>query len=107
MHKILINGLQLSDKNTGVQHYTQNLYDEYLELNNENFNFHLIQTSFFDFHSLKNNRLRRILFENFSLPTYFRKNNFDLYHSTNYVLPYFSNIPSVLTIHDLITLDYP
>lgn len=108
MQKVLINGLQLSDHNTGVQYYTRNLYEEFLKLNEDRFNFQLLQASSAGPCSFKRNkRIRRILFENFSLPTYFRKNNFDLYHSPNYVLPFWSNIPSVLTIHDLLTLDYP
>jgi len=107
MQKVLINGLQLSNKNTGVQYYTQNLYEEFFKQNNDKFNLHLIRSSSPGSHSPINNRFERILFENLSLPNYFRKNNFDLYHSPNYVLPFFTNIPSVLTIHDLLTLDYP
>ncbi len=107
MYKILINGLQLSDQNTGVQYYTRNLYLEFLKQYDRHYNFHLLQVSSSDFQTQKNNRYRRILFENFSLPVNFRRHNFDLYHSPSYVLPYFANIPSVLTIHDLLTLDCP
>jgi glycosyltransferase involved in cell wall biosynthesis len=53
------------------------------------------------------NRLKRIHFENFTLPGYFAKNKFNVYHSTSNLLPYFSNIPSILTVHDLVPVDYP
>ena len=112
MQKILINGLQLGDENTGVQYYTKNLYEELNKIETENFKFHLIRSPVSSqlsicFRSSKNNRLKRICFENFFLPAYLRKNNYDLYHSPNYVLPYFLYFPSVLTIHDLITLNFP
>jgi glycosyltransferase involved in cell wall biosynthesis len=107
MRRILINGLQLGDHNTGVQYYTQNLYNEFLKRDEDHFDFQLMRSPVTDSRSLKINRFERILFENFSLPAYFRRNNFNLYHSPNYVLPYLANIPSVLTIHDLLTLDRP
>lgn len=107
MPKVLINGLQISNKNSGVQYYTQNLYSELIKLQNDKFGFDLKQSSYNNFRSFKNNRFKRILFENLSLPIYLKNNNFNLFHSPNYVLPFFFNFPSVLTIHDLITLDYP
>jgi len=107
MQKILINGLQLGDHNTGVQYYTQNLYHEFMRRNKDDFDFQLMRSPVTGFRSLKLNRFKRILFENISLPAYFRKHYFDLYHSPNYVLPFFADIPSVLTIHDLLTLDHP
>jgi len=107
MQKILINGLQLGDQNSGVQYYTQNLYHEFMRRNKDDFDFQLMRSPVTGFRSLKINRFKRILVENFSLPAYFRKYHFDLYHSPNYVLPYFTDIPSVLTIHDLLTLDHP
>ena len=107
MPKILINGLQLSDQNTGVQYYTRSLYLEFLKRNDKDYSFHLLQGSSCDFQAQRTTRYRRILLENFSLPVNFRKHNFNLYHSPNYVLPYFSSLPSVLTIHDLLTLNCP
>ena len=107
MLKILLNGLQLSDTNTGVQYYTENLFDGLKKVNAVDINFQLLKSLPTGSLDRSNNRLKRVLFENTSLPSYFRKNNFDLYHSPNYVLPYFLDFPSVLTIHDLITFDYP
>ena len=107
MQKILLNGLQLSNTNTGVQYYTQQLYKELKKNECDNFKFHLIQSSNSGLRFTQPNRLKRIFFENFFLLSYLRKNNYNLYHSPNYVLPYFFNFPSVLTIHDLLTLDHP
>lgn len=33
--------------------------------------------------------------------------NFDLFHTPHYILPYGISIPSVVTVHDLIHIDYP
>lgn len=52
-------------------------------------------------------RMKRIAFEHLWLPGYFSQHKFDLYHSPAYVLPRFSNLSSVVTIHDLLTLDLP
>ncbi|CAA9263911.1 MAG: hypothetical protein AVDCRST_MAG56-2684 [uncultured Cytophagales bacterium] len=53
------------------------------------------------------NRVKRIYYEHFRLPAYFRRHGFDLYHAPGYILPYYARLPSVLTVHDLIALDYP
>lgn len=105
MLKVLINGLQLSNSNSGVQYYTQQLYKE-LE-KNESDEIKLVLLQFSNGQSGINNRIKRIILENFYFLYLLRKSNFNLYHSPNYVLPFFINSPSVLTIHDLITLDYP
>jgi glycosyltransferase involved in cell wall biosynthesis len=107
MYKILLNGLQLSDKKSGVQYYTRNLYCELKKNESRSVKFFLLNPPVSRHGFLKYNRLERILFENVLLPGYFRKNNFTLYHSPNYVLPFFFNFFSVLTVHDLITFDYP
>lgn len=49
----------------------------------------------------------RIFFEQFSLPKAFKKYKIDLYHAPgNMGIPLFSNVKSVLTVHDLIPLQY-
>lgn len=107
MCKILLNGLQIGTKNTGVQYYTQNLFNEQTKLCPEKFDIRIInaQDVKFPFHNF--NKIQRIIYENFFLKNYLNSNKFDLFHSPNYVLPLFLNTPSVLTIHDLITLDFP
>jgi glycosyltransferase involved in cell wall biosynthesis len=107
VQKILINGLQLGNLNTGVQYYTQQLYKELKIIETDDLVFDLMRSPVSRIRFSNNNRLRRIIFENIILPPYLYKSNYSLYHSPNYVLPYLLNSPSVLTIHDLITLDYP
>ena len=103
--RILINGLQLSKQNSGVQYYTKYLFRALQQL----------KLSGFEFEVLRDNRakqegihsLKRILFEFFQLKPYIKKHNFDVYHSPHYILPRKFSVPMVVTIHDLITLDYP
>jgi glycosyltransferase involved in cell wall biosynthesis len=112
--KILLNGLQLSKRNTGVQYYTERLFEELAKINNPDLEFHLLRPNdqFFKssgkIHGINvNGRLKRIFFEQFILPGYIGKHRYGLFHSTSYISPYFLNRSSVLTIHDLLVYDYP
>ncbi len=116
--KVLINGLQLSDENSGVQYYTNNLLKEIRKLEDLQIKA-LVSKSYFpnigvsdklqfqyvDINS--KNRLKRIYYENLKLHQFLRQEKFNLYHATNYLLPYFSKFKSVLTIHDLIAINHP
>jgi glycosyltransferase involved in cell wall biosynthesis len=118
---ILINGMQISSENTGVQYYTKYLYISLNEIAQDEINFHLLDSSGLKLtsnnipqdnsntkiHPIKNYRFKRIFLENIILPKYLHKKKYLLYHSPHYVLPLFLKSPSVLTIHDLITLDFP
>jgi glycosyltransferase involved in cell wall biosynthesis len=117
---ILINALLLNNRFSGVQYSTENLLHSIGELDPDGHTITALLPADYQgqlaergsFHVAKEqvnavNRPARILYEHFRLPGYFRKNNFDLYHATGYILPWFANIPSVLTVHDLIALDYP
>lgn len=57
--------------------------------------------------SAAGSRLKRICHEQFRVPRYFRENGFDVYHATGNLLPFFSTMPSVLTVHDLVPVNYP
>ncbi len=121
MQKVLINALQLSNTNSGVQYYTLNLLNNIKSdsppspnspeikallsnsYKNTNIDNSIIQQVNFN----SQNRFKRVYFENFALANYFKKNQFNLYHSTSYVLPISWKYTSVLTVHDLIALDYP
>jgi glycosyltransferase involved in cell wall biosynthesis len=121
---ILINGLQIDKNNSGVQYYTKHLYDAIQKINpadleiqlykrNTNFRslfsllrFPSFRPPFSRFLSPSKGRLSRILNENFCLPKYLKKHNFFLFHSPNYILPFFMNIPSIVTVHDLFTFDF-
>jgi len=118
--KILVNSLLSNGCFSGVQYSTENLLEaissrkpsgdhiealvseDYRGVLMEKGNFYLKCAGF-----STANRSKRIFFENFRLGSYFSNNGFDLYHSTGYVLPFFSDIPSVATIHDLISIDFP
>lgn len=45
--------------------------------------------------------------ELFNLPRRVKINQFDIFHAPHYVLPYRVNIPSVVTVHDLIHISHP
>lgn len=116
-NSILINGLQLSKYNTGVQYYTENLLiaidklgDEFIyetmvdqkcQLINDLENIRFIKDR------LISNKWKRVFYENIYIPRYIKRCESLLYHSPNYILPFGIKIPTVLTVHDLITLDYP
>lgn len=52
-------------------------------------------------------RLQRIFYENFGITRYVKKKGFDVYHATGNLLPFFFKGPGVLTIHDLVPVNYP
>ncbi|WP_333820168.1 glycosyltransferase family 4 protein [Ohtaekwangia sp.] len=122
MTNVLINCLSLNSQFSGIDYYMKNLLDEFSMRAHQEINISALLSS----HSklqlrespqglLKQNRLRintanrfrRIYFENFLLAAYQRKHGFNIYHSPNYVLPFFTKQPSVLTVHDTISLDFP
>jgi len=120
MYKVLINGLLLNDKFAGVQYYAENLIkalsvanNQSLEVNvllSKNYKGNLKASNILNIDNLlidTSNRIQRITFEHFRLAKYYKQHHFQLYHAPGYILPYFWNSPSVVTIHDLIALEYP
>jgi glycosyltransferase involved in cell wall biosynthesis len=120
MHKVLVNGLLLNDQFTGVQYYTEKLAEAIFSCANDNSYVQLLLSKNYkgsienkdskNIHKLSfstENRIRRISFENFQLIKYFNIHNFDLYHATSYVLPFNWRKPSIVTVHDLIAIEYP
>ena len=65
-------------------------------------NFHINKLPF-----STSNRFKRIHYENFGMPRYYKKSNFQLFHATSNLLPLLSPKPNVLTIHDLVPVAYP
>lgn len=117
---VLINGSGLINKPTGVQYYIKNLVNELINQHSKTTfeiflwgeNKHI--TKHFNqehvaIHNVKffSNKLARIAVENTYLPFYFNKKQFNVFHGPAYVLPYFTPIPSVLTVHDLIAFEHP
>ncbi len=52
-------------------------------------------------------KARRIWWQQFELPRLLRRTNADLLHAWNYVMPLATNVPTILTVQDLIALDNP
>jgi glycosyltransferase involved in cell wall biosynthesis len=52
-------------------------------------------------------RIRRVAWEQCSLPRLVKKYGIDVVHSTGNVLPLLSPVPSIVTLHDLQYLEYP
>ena len=52
-------------------------------------------------------KLRRIAWQQLELPLQLWREKFDLLHATNYVMPLFSSVRTVVSIPDLIALDNP
>ena len=120
MCKILINGLLLNNNFSGVQYYTENLIKALGSIEKAEIKYDVLLSNIYEGKIQSNqivnkincgfdttNRIRRIFFENFKLQNYYKNKHYHLYHSPSYILPYNWGYPSVLTIHDLIALDFP
>jgi glycosyltransferase involved in cell wall biosynthesis len=120
--KILVNGLLLTDHFSGVQYSIENLLlavskdrESQPDIDIEvlvpgRYSGGLTAGDRIAVKALRSDmssRVKRIAYEHYGLPKYFSENGFDLYHSPAYVLPRFSNIPGIVTIHDLLPLDSP
>ncbi|MBJ6369811.1 glycosyltransferase family 4 protein [Snuella sedimenti] len=105
MKKVLINGLQLGSKNSGVQYYTECLFQEMKQITPLKYEVEILNRDVLNY--VRSISFVRVLFEYFFLKSYIKKNHFDLYHSPHYIIPKRFKIPTVVTIHDLITLDFP
>lgn len=119
MTNVLINGLALNSQFTGVQYYIENLVASLHSIHLDTISVTFLVASGYQGNAQSNSminllkvkvnstqRLKRIYFENFQLKNFLGK-TFDLYHSPNYVLPFVPPLPSVVTVHDLIAIDYP
>ncbi|RZK13124.1 MAG: hypothetical protein EOO43_18255, partial [Flavobacterium sp.] len=120
MKSILINGLLLTGRYGGVQYSIEYLINALSKTEFEGFKVTILVSKNYDgllkgcanfeirrvpFDS--KNRMIRVLYEHFILPVYILRSRFDLFHSPAYTLPFFSRKPSIVTIHDLIALQFP
>ncbi len=118
--KVLINALHLGSHDSGVHQTTRSLIESFSKVGCKNIDIHVLvpkdkKEVFGTDHELtvrvapisSGDKWLRVIFEHLRLPQFLKKEEYNIYHSTNYVLPYFLNSPSVLTVHDLISLDYP
>lgn len=116
--KIAIDGMPLGSQRTGVGHYTLELAKS-LGLAAADDSFTLISpqppsASTLDaiqsppnlsYDNAQGSLNRR--WWSVGLPLYLSRSSFDLFHGTNYEVPFLSRTPSVLTIHDLSLLLHP
>ncbi len=98
--KVALDGMPLASQLTGVGHYTFELAaslarvapaDEFTLVSPEN---------------LKPSVLNRRWWS-VGLPLYLSRSSFDLFHGTNYEIPFWSRCPTVVTIHDLSLFLHP
>jgi len=101
--KVLISGLNISKQNTGVQYYSEYLFDAISKIKSEVCDISIIKSK----KTLFVNPFYRIFFENFFLKRKIQKNKIHLYHATSYVIPFLINTKAVVTVHDLIAIDFP
>ena len=87
---IALDGMPLASPLTGVGHYTAELA-RHLAI--------VAPTDSFTFISPQGFLKRR--WWSLGLPLHLLRNSFDLFHGTNYEIPFWSRRPTVLTIHDL------
>jgi glycosyltransferase involved in cell wall biosynthesis len=111
-----LDGIPLREKKSGIGHYTLELARALAALAPEH-EFEVVSPSpfpttftpapnlhFIDAHA---RGLRRRYWWPVGLPLYCRSASFALFHGTNFDLPYWTNCPTVLTIHDLSLLLFP
>lgn len=98
-----------SPKFSGMGIYTHSLYEKFTESNNEvslyNDGIAVSRNSFVDKYV---RFFRRILIEQFGMNSWFQKKSLEIYHvPKNTGVPFFHNIPVVVTIHDIIPHVFP
>lgn len=111
-----IDGIPLQAKKTGIGHYTLELARALASIA-PNDEFEIVAPSAFlsapsslpnlHFRDAGVKGLSRRYWWPIGLPIYCRRASFDLFHGTNFDLPYWVSCPTVLTIHDLSLLLYP
>jgi glycosyltransferase involved in cell wall biosynthesis len=93
---IALDGMPLASPLTGVGHYTAELA-RHLAI--------VAPSDSFTFISPQGLLKRR--WWSLGLPLHLLRNSFDLFHGTNYEIPFWSRRPTVLTIHDLSSMLHP
>lgn len=88
--RIALDGMPLASPLTGVGHYTAELARN-LAVVAPSDSFTLVSPS----------GLLKSRWWSLGLPLYLLRNSFDLFHGTNYEVPFWSRCPTVVTIHDL------
>ncbi|AMR32348.1 hypothetical protein A0256_13410 [Mucilaginibacter sp. PAMC 26640] len=118
--KVLINALLLNDQFSGIGHFTKNLVSVMAESQLKHYNIETLyakdysgifpQNERIKYRQIQidsTKRLRRIYYEQIEINKHLEQHKFDLYHTTNCIIPYFSKTRTLLTVHDLVALDHP
>ncbi len=115
--KIGINAQLLKIENSGVENCIRGLVEALLEIDSEN-EYVLYLPKQAELRNIPDyvvrrtrltNHLRpvRVFWEHVLLPQFLVRDKIDVFHSPGYILPPLVSVPSVVSIHDLITLLYP
>ena len=114
MH-IGIDGRFFGPTGTGIGRYTQKLIEHLEQIDTDNTYTVLLRQENFDQYTPQNPNFKKILAdfpwygfkEQLLLPPLLYKHTFDLFHFTNFNLPIFYQRPFVVTVHDLILINFP
>ena len=116
--KILIDAHLSENKITGIGRYLNCLIEGVMNRDKKNEYLILINNQLDKNHPLKiiqSPNVKKIIVnlkgptfkQNFTIHTILKKYNPDVYHHPHFDLPYFINIPSVITVHDLKYITHP
>jgi glycosyltransferase involved in cell wall biosynthesis len=118
--KVLINGLQLGKQFSGVQYYLENFLQELVKIQLSDIEITVLlpkyhkscvvsisNPQFCKIPVNTNLRLLRIGYENLFLNSSIGKKNIDILHCPAYILPLIGKNKSIITMHDMIALDFP
>lgn len=116
---VLVNGLLLNGQYSGVHHTADHLYKS-IEMSETEISIDVLVSKSYTGQRQKykygevvkatmdtKSPFKRVLYENLLMAKLIKEKGYQLYHSTSYVLPYYWNKNSVLTVHDTISLDFP
>ncbi|MDA0840372.1 MAG: glycosyltransferase family 1 protein [Planctomycetota bacterium] len=117
--KVIIDGLLLTDNDSGVQRCIRGLIQGLDQLSTDD-EFEFITGYGYDDQGwtperLKHHRAKipcrvrsaRIFYDQFCLPIVAGQKGADLIHGPGYIIPGFTRIPAVVTVYDIIALKYP
>lgn len=117
--KVIVNSLLMNSHFSGVQYYMEHLLNALDNSEHHPLSIEALLSKSYTGKLTKSARLRlaypvdtvsrtkRVLWENMVLPFRLRKEKEIVYHSLAYVLPLICPCKSIVTIHDLIALQYP
>jgi len=99
--KIAVDFQSASGKKTGIGVAAQNLVEAMREKSSD------IEWLLYHNHGRELNTPGRVLWESFELPKRTRRDRPDLLYSPGFAPPMWGNVPSVVTVHDLIGMAFP